>query len=116
MSTEAEVLAKRDSCMKSIDDEIVAARMLQSSSSQADSNSMESGIADMRAKRTAISVQDYLGALADPAFKKAIDKIDAATADMNATAQIMRTVTGFIANVAGYVGAAGRVVSALRDA
>lgn len=45
-----------------------------------------------------------------------MERIDAATADMRTTAQVMRTVTGFVTNVAGYVGAAGRVVSALQGA
>lgn len=116
MRTKADVIVKKDSCLQSIDNDIDDARTLQNASSQADSDRMEPKIADMRAQREAIAVQDYVGALADPAFKKAIDKIDAATADMKATAEIMRTVTGFIANVAGYVGAAGTVVIALRGA
>ena len=116
MVTEADVLANKVSCLQSINDDIVAARKLQHSVSQAESDSMEPGIADMRAKQMAIAAQGYLGALADPAFTDAIDKIDAATDDMKATAEIMKTVTGFITNVAGYLGAAGKVVSALQGA
>lgn len=116
MPTKDDVLARKPSCLQSINDDIVDARTLQNASSPADFNRMEPGIADMRAQQTAIAVQDYAGALADPAFADAIAKIDAATAEMKATAEIMRTVTGFITNVAGYVGAAGKVVSALKGA
>ena len=80
----------------------------------ADSRRMAAGMAQLRAKRTDISLQTYIDALNDPAMQRAIDRIQRATQDMNQVARNMTTVTGFLSNTAGFLNAAGGGVSALR--
>ena len=116
MPTKQDVLAAKSVSIQTIDAEIVAAATLQNSSSLDDSHKMEPEIQRMRDRRTEIATQAYVAALDDPALQQALNKIEAATADMTTVAQNMKTVTGFLSNAASFLSAAGGVLSALKGA
>ena len=68
----------------------------------------------LNAKKTAIKDQAYVAAINDPDFSKAIAAIKAATDDMNKVAPNMADATQFVASLASFFTAAGKVVPALK--
>jgi hypothetical protein len=110
-----DVDAAKESCLDAYDTKLVNARqMLNASTVPADQASILAEIRTLRSQRTDILMQDYIGELTDPAMTAALGKITQATNDMNAVAPVMTSVTGFIASLASFFSAAGKVIPALK--
>jgi len=75
---------------------------------------MDATINALVEQRATVAAQAYAAALDDPTMAQALAAVRAATADMKTVAARMVSATTFITNVAGFLGAADKVVTALK--
>lgn len=104
----------KEQALDAFDDKLVAARKVLNASPPRDRPKMLAEIASRRKERTDILMQDYVGQLTSAAMAAALQKIQDATAEMNAVAPNMKSAADLIASLAGFVTAAGKVVPALK--
>lgn len=110
MPTVDDINAERDAAMAILDAKVEAANDLKNTGAAG----MNETIVALVEQRAAVALQAYEGALDDPAMAEALAVLQSATADMNAVAARMVSVTTFISNAAGLSVAANKVILALK--
>lgn len=108
---QADIDAEKQIALNILDQKIIDAINLKSSSGASE---MPSVIHDLMEQRTKIYVQDYVGALNSPDMLKALAIMKAATTDMTNVAATMKQVADYVAKVAGLVSGGAKVVTGLK--
>lgn len=118
MATLDDIMAQKKAAIAMLDSEIVDgltkknAALDDGQDEQADQ--LDHRVQGLMDQRQAVLLQAYLGALQSNEMADALNALKAATDDMNAVAQKMKTLTGFINNAADLISAAGEVTKALK--
>ena|SRR5512135_2631016 len=118
MATIDDIMAQKKAAITVLDNEIVDGLTKKNEALDND-NSEQADQLDHRVQalmdqRQAVLLQAYLGALQSKEMADAVQALKAATDEMNAVAQKMTPVTGFINNAADLISAAGDVTKALK--
>lgn len=107
--------ATKQAALVAIDNKLEAAGEVKNNcTTLACDQKMDKCIADLGEQSTAIYNQDYIAAISDPDFTKAMTAIRQATEDMNDVAPNMTSATSFINSLAGFFTAASKIVPALK--
>ena len=118
MATLDDIMAQKKAALAMLDSEIVDgltkknAALDDGQDEQADQ--LDHRVQGLMDQRQAVLLQAYLGALQSKEMADALNALKAATDDMSAVAQKMKTLTGFINNAADLISAAGEVTKALK--
>src|SRR5258708_29961671 len=102
----------KNNCLACVQDQINAANATADAGTDADSARMIPVLDGLRQKRTDIMAQQYIGSLHSDAMENALSAIVSATTDMKSVAQHMKDVTTFVSNLAAFLGAGSKVLSA----
>jgi hypothetical protein len=106
--------AKADS-IKAVDRKLADAQtMLNLCATEADIKAVSAEMDRMELERADIAAQAYEDQMNDKAMTAALDKITAATSEMNAVAPNLKSAAKFVASLASFFTAAGKVVPALK--
>jgi hypothetical protein len=114
MATIVDINDAKANCIAKINATIAALRQLQTTSSPAERIELDDAIDQLKGMREEIRTQELIEDMNSPEMQNALNVINGATANMNAVAENMKTVTKVIANLAAFLGAAGTVLPALR--
>ncbi len=112
MSTLDEINAQRDQAIAVLNAKIGEANDLINKGA----SGMDSTLSSLTQQEADLDAQSYEAGLDDPSMVSALSKLKSATADMNAVAKQMTTVTSFIDKVGDLKAATGSAVSALKGA
>lgn len=114
MPTIAEIDEAKETCVDVLNSRIHAARQLMKIATGTAAERLADVIDRLKTQRLDILTQKYIAGLGSAEMKDALDIIDQAATDMKTVAQTMKTVTDFINKLAAFLGAAGKVVPALK--
>lgn len=114
MPTIADIDEAKETCVDVLNSRINAARQLMKTATGTTAERLADAIDQLKTQRLEILTQKYIADLGSVAMKNALDIIGQAATDMNTVAQTMKTVTDFINKLAALLGAAAKVVPALK--
>lgn len=114
MVSVSDINTAKANCIAKINAAIAALRQMQTTASPADRIVLDDAIDRLKGMREEIRTQELIEEMNDAEMQSALSVISGATANMNAVAKKMKTVTKVVANLAAFLGAAGAVLPALR--
>ena len=112
----SDIIAEKETAIKIVDDELVfAVRLKRQASTKKEKDNVENDVIQrLLRKRDDIFDQAYERIMDSPEMQKSLNALRAATHDMVTVAKRMNTVTDFLEKTADFLGAADKVIKALK--
>ena len=110
----SDINSAKQHCLSLIKEKLEILLHEEAHSTGVDRIKLEDAIDKLTGMREEIRTQDYVDALESPEMAQALNTINAAATNMKTVAKNMKTATEVIAKLAGFLGAAGKVVPALK--